>query len=175
MHAVEIALRNGVELVIVAARAAYRQAEEHLRGSVDVVGELLHHVHVFHLKKHVAIGSHAIVAGPHARLRLVRIQLVCRDLLFGEAVVRLVVIERLDHIIAEAPGLQIVRILLEAGGVAIAHQIQPMPSPLLAIARRGQQRIDQMLPGLRRAVVQEFAQLFRRGRQAVQVEAGAAQ
>ena len=50
-----------------------------------------------------------------------------------------------------------------------------MASPLFAIAGRGEQAIDQLLPGVRGFVVQEALDLFRGGRQAEQIVAGAAQ
>jgi hypothetical protein len=34
-----------------------------------------------------------------------------------------------------------------AVGLRVAHPVQPMPAPLFAVAARGQQRIDQRLPG----------------------------
>jgi len=64
-----------------------------LRRGVDVIGELLDHVQIFHLEEHVPIGAHAVIAGSDARLGLVRIELVGGDLLLGEAVVGLVIVE----------------------------------------------------------------------------------
>jgi hypothetical protein len=72
LHAIEIALRDRVELVVVAARATDGQSEEDLRGGVDVVGELLDTVEILDLEQHVAIGSDAVVAGAGAGLGVAR-------------------------------------------------------------------------------------------------------
>src|SRR5207245_8380075 len=106
-----------------------------------------------------------------ARLGLVGIKLIRRDLFLREAVVWLVIVEGLDYVVAIAPRFERVGILLEAGGVAIAHQVEPVASPLFAVTLRSEQRIDQALPDIRRFVVQEIASLFRRGRQSGQIEA----
>ena len=37
----------------------------------------------------------------------------------------------------------------KAGRITVANQIKPMPAPFLAIARRGQQLVDELLPGIR--------------------------
>ena len=49
-----------------------------------------------------------------------------------------------------------------------------MAAPALAVARRGQQAVDQLLVGVGRCVVDELLDLLRRRRQPVQVEVGAA-
>src|SRR5260370_1361683 len=104
LHAVEIALRDWVELMIVAARAADGQAHEDLRRGVDIIGEFLHDVLLFHLEEHVPIGADPVVARAHAGRGFVRIELVGCNLLFGETVIGLVVVEGLDDIVAIAPG-----------------------------------------------------------------------
>ena len=68
--------------------------------------QLLDQVDVFHLEEHVAIGAHAVETGAGARFGIVGIEFIARDLFLGEAVVGLVVVERLDDVIAIAPGFQ---------------------------------------------------------------------
>src|SRR4029078_10422407 len=95
------------------------------------------------------------------------------DLFFGEAVVRLIVIERLDHVIAIAPCLERIGVLLEAGGISVANKIEPVPAPLFAVAGRREQRIDQSLPGGGRVVAQELANLLGGWRQPEEIERSA--
>ena len=100
--------------------------------------------------------------------------LVAGDLLLEEHVVRLVLVERADHVIAVAPGVGTVEVVLEAVGIGVARDIQPVAAPALAIVRRGQQPVDEALPAASRAVVEKFGGLGGRGRQADQIEISAA-
>ena len=101
-------------------------------------------------------------------------QLVGRDLLLHEGGVGLVAIERLDHPIAIPPGGDEEVIGLEAGRVGVAHQVEPVAAPALAVPRRREQAVDELFVGVGRLVVDELLHLLGRGRQAVQVEIGAA-
>ena len=101
-------------------------------------------------------------------------QLVGGDLFLNEGVVGLVAIERLDHVIAIAPGGDEEVVGLKPGCVGVANQVEPVAAPALAVARRGEQAVDQLLVGVARLVVDELVHLLRRGRQTVQVEVGAA-
>src|SRR2546428_12844050 len=60
-----------------------------------------------------------------------RRQLVARKLLQNEAVVRLVAVERADHVVAIAPHLGADLIVLVAVGIGVARQVQPVPRPAL--------------------------------------------
>ena len=97
-------------------------------------------------------------------------ELVGRDLLLHEGGVGLVAIERLDHPIAIAPGGDEEVVRLEARGVGVAHQVEPVAAPSLAIPRRREQAVDELLIGVGRLVVDELLHLLRRGRESVQVE-----
>ena len=83
---------------------------------------------------------------------IVRIQLVARDLLLDEAVVGLVLVERLDHVIAIAPDVGPRLIALEAFAIGVARQVQPVPRPALAVVRRGEQAVDHFLERIGRGV-----------------------
>ena len=124
--------------MIVTACAANAQAEKHRRSRIHEVSQGLDPVLIFHLEEHVAIRSHAEVASTGAGFRILRPEFIGRKLFLYKAVIRLVLIERLDHPVAEAPGFQVIGVLLKAAGVAVAHQVEPMASPLLAVTRRGQ-------------------------------------
>ena len=108
------------------------------------------------------------------RVRVLRVNLVARQLLAYEQVVRLVVVESLDHVIAVAPHRRPIEIALVSARVGIVRQIEPMTPPALAVVRRGQQLVDELIPGARILVVDEGLHFLRRRRQPGQVEVGAA-
>ena len=102
-------------------------------------------------------------------------QFVAGDLLLDEAVVGLVRVEGLDHVIAVAPGIRAGFIGLEALAVGVAGEVEPVAAPALAVLRRGEQAVDHFFESLRRVVGQEGVDFLRRGRQAGEVEGGAAE
>src|SRR5215471_18774897 len=93
LEAVIVGLQDGVELVIVAARAAVGQAEVNGRGGVgDVVKNLL-----TALLEHAGVALIGIVTVERRRdpgRRIVGPQFVARDLLLHEAIVGLVLVQR---------------------------------------------------------------------------------
>ena len=72
------------------------------------------------------------------------------ELLDDELVVRLVVVDRVDHVIAIGPGIREAIILeervthvdLQAAGIGIAGGIEPVAGPAFAEVRRSQQFVD---------------------------------
>ena len=98
-----------------------------------------------------------------------------RDLLADELVVRLVVVERVDHVVAVAPRVRPRVVLLEARRVGVAGHVEPVPAPALAVVGRGQQPVDEPLPGAARRIGQELVGLRRRRRHAGEIQVGAAQ
>ena len=87
-------------------------------------------------------------------------QQVAGELLDGELVERHVGVERLDHPVAVRPDRPRA-VLLVAVGVGVAGQVEPAPGPALAVVRRGEQPVDQLLVGVRRRVVDERVDLRR--------------
>ena len=175
LQAVVIGLAERVELMIVAARAAHRDAEE--RGAHDVG----------HLGEHFVVGAgDVLVAGVLAQRaeaveaagdeegRVLRIDLVAGELLFDEFVVGLVAVETLHHVVAIAPGVGAVHVVLVAVALGEADDVEPVAAPLFAVVRRGQQTVDDFLPGVGRFVGEEGVDLFGSGRQAGEVEGDAA-
>ena len=100
---------------------------------------------------------------------------VAGDVLLHELVVREVLVESADHVVAIAPGVLLVEVEFVAVGFGEAHQIEPVPGPALAIVRRDQQPVDDLFISLRGIVGKERRDLFGRGRQAGEVEGDAAQ
>ena len=101
------------------------------------------------------------IAGARTSIRRVRPNLVAGDLLFDEPVVRLVLVERPDHVIAISPGFRTVAIVLEAAGVGIADHIEPVPAPALAVVRRSKKILDHLGERLRRRIVYKRVDLRR--------------
>ena len=100
-------------------------------------------------------------------------QQVAGKLLDDELVERLVGVERLDHPVAIGPDLAIV-VQVQAMGVAVAGGVEPEPGHVLAVARRVEQPVHELLISLVRAIGQEGIDLLGRRGQAGQVEEDAA-
>jgi hypothetical protein len=137
--------------------------------SVQVVGDLLL------LQVQVAcvdlVGQVAQEAGRHLRLDAAGPQLVAGELLLDEAVERLVLVEGLDDVVAVAPDVRPRAVGVVAVAVGITCQVEPAPRLALAVARRREKPVDQLLVGLRRLVVDERLDLLRRRQQAPGIEA----
>ena len=162
---------DGVILVVVAAGTANGEAKGRLAERVDRV--LMGQVHVIDrveaepsrdgekAGRRDPFGEGFSVSGIG--------QQVAGKLFPQELVVRLVGIERSDHVIAVLPGLRRGVVARFASGVGVPHQIEPVPPPPLAIGRLSQQPIDH--PGKRvgRGVRDERIEVGRLRRQTSQV------
>ena len=159
--------------MVVAARAAHGQPQPHLRRGLDAVRRV---------DGQVLLGNRASLVGAHAGadeaggdplvaggLR----QQVSGNLLAREPIERLVAVEGADHPVAVGPDAAVV-VEVIAVGVRVADGIEPVSRAMLAVARTGQQPIDQVLVGFRRVVSDERRNIFGRGGQAGQVEGDAA-
>ena len=134
--------------MIVAARAVYRKRLEGVEGGGDHVVQFVHargHRHqlifVEHGRDLVPRAGDEESGGCH-HLRIGGLDEVTGDLLANELRVRLVAIERVDHIVAISPRMEALEVMLAAVGLAEAHDIQPVPAPALAVSRRGQEPVD---------------------------------
>ena len=96
-------------------------------------------------------------------------QQVAGELLDGELVERLVVVERVDDVIAVGEDT-LALIAVVADRVGEPGQVEPGNGHPLAVVGRLEQAVDQALVGVRVGVVLEGADLFGRRRQADQVE-----
>ena len=161
LEAVIVGLEDGVEFVIVAACASVRQAHEDGAGGVGHVVEnllaaLLEHAGV------ALVGIVAVEAGGDAGLGTLGPQLVAGDLLFDEAVVGLVGVERLNYVVAVAPGVGARFVGLEAFAFGVAGEVEPVAAPTLAVLRRGEQAIYDFFESLRGVVGEEGVDFFGR-------------
>ena len=168
----EVGLADGVELMVVATGAGHREAQERLADHVDLV------VHVADLlvdgvDRLIAMFDHAEVAGAYGRLielfRFVEargLQQVAGELFADELVVRDVGIEGADEVIAVAPSLWDGGIAFAAVRVGVADEVHPVTGEVFAVARRGQQAVDDFGEGFRRLVGFERGDLRGGGGQA---------
>ena len=162
-------LRDGVELVIVALGARNAQAEERLADGVDPVEHRVH-AELFRIDAALFVQHrHAEEARGHDLiLRRVR-QQVAGELLPHEAIVRHVVVEGLHHPIAVHPDLPRF-VLLVAVRVGVAGGVEPDAGPALAVVRRGEQLLHELLVSVRALVREVVVDFLRARRQADEIE-----
>ena len=145
---VVLANANRITLVIVAARAIHRDAEERARRRIDdavhVVGQRL--LQVRHL---VVPKPQSVEARRDERVEIAIGKFVASDLRADKPRVRHVRVECAHHEIAVLPRGFLVAVALETVGVGVADEVEPVTSPLLAVVRTREQPIDQPLVGVR--------------------------
>ena len=177
-----IGLREGIVFVIVAVGAGEGEAEEGRSGRVDEVGHEFVARSFFLLKNGggAVVGAGAEEAGGdelvglRGRARRAGKEFVAGELFADELVVGLVLVEGADDVVAVTPHLGAELVALVAVGVGVAHDVEPVPRPPLAVARVGEERVHKLLVGARRAVVDEGEHFLGRWRQADEIEAEAA-
>ena len=168
-HRVELALRDGVELVVVAGGAADGQPEEDV---ADGLGPVLGVDRLVLLRHHPALVGRDVVALEPRGDELVEARLgqeVAGHLLDDEVVEGLVLVERPDRPVAIGEHLAVV-VDVDAVGVAVAGRVEPVAGAVLAPVPRLQQPVHEGLPGVVRGVVQIRREEARIGRQPRQVE-----
>ena len=156
--------------MIVATRAAHAQTEKRLAR--------VHHDLIQRILPREALGNVIRSNLPRQQHRRrdeksrgrVLVQSVTGDLLADEAVIRRVVIERLDHVVAIRPGVRTLGVDLEAVRVRVTHDIQPVLRPALAVARRLQQLLHDAREGIATPIFDKGRHLLRRRRQADEIE-----
>jgi hypothetical protein len=185
---VEIALRKGLEFVIVTLGALHRQAQQ--RGAHNLHGAFEHCIFVGPLLVGIpiaAIGAVGAVAqvvgsfeqfdhfGSDIAVGSVTGEFVPRQLLADELVPRFVGVDRTDHIVAITISQRTIGIGEEiAVAVCIAGGIEPVFAPALAITRRSEIAFDHLFVGAIVVVVYKLLDLFWRRRQTDKIESHAA-
>ena len=172
-HDLEIlAMRERVELMRVALRAAEREAEPRRAGCGDAIG---HRVKTELVRIDAALlVQHRVTVKARRDFLIERRagQHVSRDLLDGELIERLVRIERVDDPVAIRPDAARA-ILFVAIRVGVARQVEPLAGPALAIAGRSEQLVGERFHcGVRIADrgLDEVVLLLRRRRDAREIE-----
>ena len=172
-HRVVVPGRDRVKLVVVAAGARDGQAEERPGRHVDLLiddVELEEHLVALVQRlgaKREETGGDQFLVG---RFAFVAAKQVAGNLFPHEPAKRLVVVKRVDHVVAVAPRVRVGEVALHAVGLAVAGDVEPVPAPVLAEMRRAQQLVDDFLEGVHRRVAQKRGNLSRRGRETDQVK-----
>ena len=167
-HRIEVALRPRIELVIMALSAAGRLPHPRRADRAHTIRE---HPHLVILRLRAAFlrrEQQPVERRSHARLLVCTGHEVARDLLDGEAVESLVVIETLDHPVAIRPNVaRIVRMV--ADRVRKAHHIEPSDRHALAVVRAREHALDELRIRIRRLVRDERRDLLRLRRKPEQI------
>ena len=103
------------------------------------------------------------------------LQFISRQLLPDEAVEGQVLIQGLDHVVAVAKSVGTQIIGLEAVGLRITNQVQPMLRPALAVVWRIEQSFDHLAIGIGRGIGQEGLLLRHGGKKPRQIKRHAPQ
>ena len=129
---VEFLRQQGIEFVVVAFGTTDRHAQPHRAQRIDPV----HHVFIEILVgiRAAFVGGHVVANEPGGDALLPsRVgQQIARQLLDGEGVVRLVLIESVDHPVAPQPH-EAHAIEMIAAGVRVAGQVQPVDGHPFAV------------------------------------------
>jgi hypothetical protein len=168
-HPIVVMLRHGIELVVVAASTAKRQAEKDLAGGGDQVVELIEAV-LLGVGRLIVPGSQAEEAAGDERLGAGIGKLIAGQLLEHETIERFVLVEGANHVVAITPDVRLDGVALVAIGFGVTHQVEPVPAPALAVGGPGEKIIDNAVEGLRCRGLQEGLLFGERRRQPGKVE-----
>ena len=156
--------------MVVAAGAADGEAQEDRADGAGDLGELRLPLDLGDdVAAHDLAGPAPAEPGGDQGVVIARLHLVPGELEREEPVVGQVGVERADDPVAISPGVGPLGVELEAVGVGIMGQVEPVLAPPLAVMGAGQQAIDQPLVGIRPVIPDEGIDLGGRRRQAGQV------
>ena len=149
-HLVILFLRDRVELVIVTACAIHCEAQEGLGDRAQhVLEQVLSDqgslVPKGRRQAHGIDRAQGEHRGRHDRVVADRFGHVARQLLDRELAVGLVVVETADQVVSIRPGVLAREVPLESLALGEPDQVQPVPRPALAVVRRRQQAIHELL------------------------------
>ena len=168
---VVILRRHGIELVIVTTRAGEREAHGRLADQVDAVVDDV-----------VLVVPETIAESKETHRRhlafVFEVEFVGGELAEEKLIVGQVFVERTDDPVAIGPGPEVTHVasvVVATFRLGVLREVQPVTAPAFAIARRGEQAVDDLLEGVRRRVVEELIHFLFARRQAVEIERGAAE
>ena len=132
-HAVVVSLQDGIKLVIMAACAADCESKEGAAGGAD---EVMHFIGALIRSQHRICAFHLIPCTGYEKARaLIHAKLVAGDLFAHKLVIRFVLIERTNDVVAIRPRIGAHAVHFEAVAFGKAHHIEPMPRPAFTVAR----------------------------------------
>ena len=172
LHAVVILLENGIELVIMAARAADGEAEHGLAHGTDYFIEFILPSRAHGLLVAADLPGLQRGAGHQKPERCIRAGDIAGQLVANEPVIGQVAVKRGNHPVAIMPGCGAFGVGLKADRFRPTNDIQPMLRPTLAVPRRSQQPVHHgcKCNWCRSFVRAKIIQLFNRRRQADKIE-----
>ena len=156
-----------------AHRAARGQAQPDRAGGFHPVPGIQHKVFLSDRPAFVGGDVAAVEAGGDLLFQGAVREEIARNLFNGELVERLVAVEGFGDVLPVGPHLAVV-VEMDPVRVGVTRIIQPITGAVLAPGRRGQQAVHQLLIGLWIRVLEESLYHGRFGRQARQVQTGAA-
>ena len=179
-NGVVILLADGVELVVVAARARDGETLKRLGNHVDLVvrplDPVLQRIHRLEPMLHHAEVSRSQEGLVDAQCRVhsgggeqVACQMLPDQLVVGD-----VGIQGPNQVVAVTPRVGRVRIAFAAMGLAVADQVHPVAGPVLAELGRVEKLVHQVLVGAWRGVGDESPDLSGEGRESSQIVGEAA-
>ena len=173
-QAVEVALRERIELVVVTTGTTHGQAQPDRGCRFHAIRRILHQEL---LENDSALRVRAMVPVESGGDQLVECRLgqqIAGKLINREPIKWHVVVQRADHPIAPPP--HVARAVgLVSAGIGKASGVEPRDRHPLAVVGRTEQAIDSPFVCVRRGVVKERRNFAGRGRQAYQIERHAAQ
>ncbi len=144
-------LGDGIELVVVAARAGGGDTEKGLRHGVDLlIGEI--EGELARIGFVDALGSQRQKPGGDELFGALRVifrgQQIARQLLAQELVIGLVLVERLDDVVAIPPGVRKGEVDVLARALRVACHVQPVTAKAFAEMRGVEQPVHHLLEGI---------------------------
>ena len=172
LHAVVVALENGIELVIVTTRAADGEPEQALAHGADDFVKFILPSRAHGLLVTANLPGQIRRAGDEKTQRRIRAGDVAGQLIAKKLVVWQIGIERVNDPVAVMPCLGPLAVGFKPHRLRPADDIQPMLRPALAVPRRGQKPVDHLHECLVRGtcIPRKRPHLRRRWRQAGEVE-----
>src|SRR5580658_10651351 len=161
--AVVIALRQRIELMVVAPRALKRQSERRVTKSIDTVGD------IFRAPLRLdasALGGLAVEPVEGRGQPLVARGIckeIARQLFRQKFVVRKIAVEGIDNPVAIRPG-RAERVVLITVTIGVSHGVEPWRGHALAVTRGGQKSVNYFLEGGRGFVREKRVHFGRGGR-----------
>ena len=131
--------RNRIEFVVVTARTRNGQTQKGLPGNIDLVVDIIGSRFlrvgraVQHFVEPELRGTERRLPSRSIFAQALRRELVARNVLSYELVVRNIFVECANHIVAIAPRIELVVIVLVSVRLGIADKVEPVPGPALAV------------------------------------------